>query len=534
MGQLAQNQKPLPEFELARKRLRQQATARGQEQEQAIKRQFARTGMLSSGAAIKTLQRAKEQTAKQEQQALEGIGAAEAAERRRLGEIKAEREFRAAEAEKGRTFAREEAGIQREFVKGESALQRAFAKEEAQEQRGFAAGEAEKQRSFQQGLATDQLQFQKMVFKQEVQDRLKQFEEQKKQFSEQMAFEKDVANFNKWVAQQELNQPTDLMGSMFGSTFSLQPGRGPIGNVLGAVTKPFCHLAGTEVLMENLQYKNIEDIKLGERVYGGGKITGLGQAYTDDDIFEYKGEMCTGSHIMLDGDKFIAVRESKDAKLVDIGFKNIVYPLDTENKFYVTKGGYASISYTKVEDAFDPESELRALNQNSGLKEFIKDSLLRRFNNKIEVKQFKETDYNILKKWFRGHNWAIMPRDQIPVETSFLVYTGGVPVAFSSYYKSNSSLALMGSTISDPGSNRSIKTKALSVLYDHVLQHSKSEGFNCLYYATDRHSLPVVRAFKCRGGKITSKGDGYIMIVPLNENVNTKSLEDKDYFEEVG
>ena len=114
------------EFELARKRAKQQTTAQTQQQKEAIARRFASLGGLSSGARIKTEQQAEEAGSQRLQAAEESIGAAERREQIRRQDIKEQREFQTgerigsqefaeAEAEKGRVFAGGERRVGEKF-----------------------------------------------------------------------------------------------------------------------------------------------------------------------------------------------------------------------------------------------------------------------------------------------------------------------------------------------------------------------------------------------------------------------------------
>jgi hypothetical protein len=528
MGQQAQN---VSEFELARKRLAQKSRAAQQEQQQAIKRQFARSGLLGSGAAIKTIQKGQQQIQEREQLGREQIGAAERTEQRRQREIGEQREFAAKEAEK-----------QREFVKGESALGRLFQKEQSDIQRGFVSGESQKGRDFQRALFDEQQKFQKLKFDEGI----RQFAEQLDLSKQQFALEKDVAEFNKQIAQAEANRPTDLLGSLLGPQFSLEPGKGPLGTVagvvgggassiIGGVTGAFCHLPGTEVVMKDGSYKLIEDIKLGEKVFGGGEVNAVAKAYANDKIYEYQGELMTGDHVIFEKGQFIFVKDSEDSMITDLDNKTVVIPLNTDSGFYLTKAGYISVSYMDVEGAINPVHELALINANPAVEKKAKE-ILTKFNGaEFFIRQLNIVDYKKMRSWFAHHNWAVTPYDQLPRDTSYVILDENDELlGMSSFYKTNSSLALLGFTISAPPYYAERINSAMDELYKYVLEKAREAGHTCLYYATDKNSLKMVKNMEKFGGKVTSNGDGYVMVIPLKEGVNTDSLEDKDFLKEVG
>jgi hypothetical protein len=385
MGQQAVN---LPEFEEARKRFLQRSRAARQEQEQAIKRQFARTGMIGSGAAIKTLAKSGEEFRRAEEEGLQQIGAGERAEQRRLKEIEAGRQFSREEAEKQRAFARAEAGRGREFALREAERQRAFGEEQTRVAREFAAREsslgrlftkeqnalargltisqAEKQRDFSRGLFEEEQALKKLQADRAYQNQLVQIDLQK----QALALEKDAQAFNKEIARAEANRPTDLLGSLLGPAFSTSGG--PLGGILNIATSPlkiaggaigsiFCHVAGTLVAMKDGTYKLIEDLRLGDELIGG-KINHIGMAIADAPIYKYKDEYCTKNHVVFEDNKFRFIQNVEGATLTDKSKNTVVYPLDTEKGFYITKSGVVSSGFMRIEGSYNPAMELELLN----------------------------------------------------------------------------------------------------------------------------------------------------------------------------
>lgn len=124
-------------YELQRQRIKTDSAAQGQQQNEALKRRYARMGGLNSGSYQKASERLAGQQEQNQQRATEGVDIQESAA-----------EEAKAETQRGRDFARGERIGSQEFSAGESALGRRFATSEREGAQGFAAGEAEKGRKF--------------------------------------------------------------------------------------------------------------------------------------------------------------------------------------------------------------------------------------------------------------------------------------------------------------------------------------------------------------------------------------------------
>lgn len=106
-------------------------------------------------------------------------------------------------------------------------------------------------------------------------------------------------------------------------------------SVLNAIN-PFCFAPDTKILMADGKYKKIKDIKLGDEVMLGGKVTAIGQS-TSDDMYIYDGVEVSGGHTLYEDGVWVRTKDSKYAVKMDID-EALVYPMDTENHLIVTKG----------------------------------------------------------------------------------------------------------------------------------------------------------------------------------------------------
>ncbi len=292
---------PLPEIEIQRRLLKQRMGEQSQAERQALERRFASMGGGPSGAQVKAMGQLGEQQARREEEAQMGLTAQEIQARMTLEEAEKQRKFMTGEREAGQTFAK------------------TMQEQERGAQQAFARQEREAQQVFQKGMAEQDLAFRERVFKAEDTARIKQMEIQQEQFKQQMQMEKEAMEFNKQVAQWQMSQPTDLMGSLFGPAFSMNPstGTGPIGATMGAfqsvtsaLTKPFCFLEGTKICLADGSEINIENIKIDDKCAFGGKVKEIGKSFSTD-LYNYKGVYVTGSHAVQEEGKWIRVADSK-------------------------------------------------------------------------------------------------------------------------------------------------------------------------------------------------------------------------------
>jgi hypothetical protein len=110
-----------------------------------------------------------------------------------------------------------------------------------------------------------------------------------------------------------------------------------------AIKKIFCHHEDTEVLMADGSYKKIKDIELGDMTELGGKVTLISKMYSDDEeLYEYMGEVVTGTHYVLEDNLWLQVKDSdKSVRRIDMD-GCIICPMETKEGIYTTKAGYIS------------------------------------------------------------------------------------------------------------------------------------------------------------------------------------------------
>lgn len=122
-----------------------------------------------------------------------------------------------------------------------------------------------------------------------------------------------------------------------------------------------CFIAGTEFLMADGSYKAIEEIELKDHMVDGGKVYFLTKSLSND-VYEYKGDMVTGSHAVFEDGKFIRVEDSDLAKKVD--GEHEVYCLGNENHLMISHNAqYSDFFETDRYEELTIDESLEALNE---------------------------------------------------------------------------------------------------------------------------------------------------------------------------
>jgi hypothetical protein len=97
-----------------------------------------------------------------------------------------------------------------------------------------------------------------------------------------------------------------------------------------------CFSGDTLVAMKDGSRKEIQDVQIGDETLLGGIVTQTIKALKDwpGDMYEYMGVLVTGSHAVLENDKFVRVKDSVKAKLSDEDVA-CVYNLTTRNHIMI-------------------------------------------------------------------------------------------------------------------------------------------------------------------------------------------------------
>lgn len=224
------------QFDVARKRAAQQNTAQVQNQQDALKRRFAASGSLNSGAAIKQQELTAEKGNENLAQVNEGITAAESQENQRQREIQEGRAYGTSERLGSQQFAAEQAGLGREFTRSERLGSQDFGAGQAELQRKWSSGERMSAQDFQAaqaGLARD---IQNSQFYKQLEQAKNQFDENLKQQkwvdAENVRLGDKALDHQGWM-DKLLNPTAGWIGGVTGGIFGGQYNGGIAGSLLG-------------------------------------------------------------------------------------------------------------------------------------------------------------------------------------------------------------------------------------------------------------------------------------------------------------
>lgn len=124
-----------------------------------------------------------------------------------------------------------------------------------------------------------------------------------------------------------------------------------------------CFMADVEVTMADMSKKKISEIEPGEMVHEGGLVVEARKFYDADGlpIFRYNGVLVTGSHAVLELNRWVRVEESVGAMRTDIRAL-IVFSLVTENHRIVVNDMVFGDDMETDEDYKNERMSLAAMN----------------------------------------------------------------------------------------------------------------------------------------------------------------------------
>jgi len=130
-----------------------------------------------------------------------------------------------------------------------------------------------------------------------------------------------------------------------------------------AIKSIFCFSAGTKFIMQDGSIKNVEDIKVNDKMLAGGKVYGIGQALNSS-LFNYNGIEVSGSHAIIEDSKWIRVKDSKFSIPI-LNKESIVYPIANENHLMIHETGMICADFDEIDNgqAIDENTRLDLLNE---------------------------------------------------------------------------------------------------------------------------------------------------------------------------
>lgn len=109
-----------------------------------------------------------------------------------------------------------------------------------------------------------------------------------------------------------------------------------LGVLAAGVGISYCFDEDTPVKLENGQYQKISELKIGDRIYLGGTITSLIKSKHNQDLYNYKGIIVSGEHLVLDVQQWKKVKDCPCSQKIKYS-KDFLYCLSTENNQIVTQ-----------------------------------------------------------------------------------------------------------------------------------------------------------------------------------------------------
>jgi hypothetical protein len=147
------------------------------------------------------------------------------------------------------------------------------------------------------------------------------------------------------------------------------------GSVGGFIKRLFCYTGDTKIKMADGSFQRLDSLKVGDKMYLGGKITMLGKEQTDE-LYSYMGTKVTGSHAVFENGQFIRVQDSSQATRIPGDKKYTIYPLVNENHVIVTDSHAGSDMFESDDYQKSDEEGLIELNSRKDLVKKLSDKSL--------------------------------------------------------------------------------------------------------------------------------------------------------------
>ena len=109
----------------------------------------------------------------------------------------------------------------------------------------------------------------------------------------------------------------------------------------------------------------------------------------------------------------------------------------------------------------------------------------------LQVRELKESDWEVLCSWWKWWRWPEMNRDLLPSNGlgGLIVYKGDTPIVAGFLYLTNSKGALLDWIVSNPKYKEQDRSQAIKLLIDSCEQVAKVNGYNIIFSFTRNKSL---------------------------------------------
>lgn len=124
----------------------------------------------------------------------------------------------------------------------------------------------------------------------------------------------------------------------------------------------FCYGEGTMVKLSNGSFKPVEEVKLGDDLFLGGYVLGVGEMLAPE-VYSYKGCVCTGNHAVYEDGVWLRVADSRLSTKLEGELVN-VFPVACANHLLVTDT-HVGCDVTEVDnyDLFTGDQRLEIMNR---------------------------------------------------------------------------------------------------------------------------------------------------------------------------
>lgn len=159
----------------------------------------------------------------------------------------------------------------------------------------------------------------------------------------------------------------------------------------------YCFDENTLIKMEDGHSQKISKLKVGDKIYLGGKITGIIKSKHNNDIYNYKGIIVSGEHLVLDNQKWIKVKNCSRSRKIRYS-KEYLYCLSTENNKIVT---HNNIIFRDFDETDSPH-----------LNCIINNLIINNLNNKCSIRtapRHLKLDLEIMPCGFSGNTLIETP-----------------------------------------------------------------------------------------------------------------------------
>lgn len=113
----------------------------------------------------------------------------------------------------------------------------------------------------------------------------------------------------------------------------------------------YCFDQNTLVKLEGGHYRKICELKIGDKIYLGGRITGLIRAKHNNDIYNYQGILVSGEHLVFDNSQWKKVKDCSKSEKINYP-QHHLYCLLTENNQVVTNNNIIFRDFDEINDPY--------------------------------------------------------------------------------------------------------------------------------------------------------------------------------------